>query len=101
MVDYIKMTEQASELLKAPQPADETPSSLDDKLKKEALDLAAAQQRKEEQPRQKKGMGCIAKGCLVVLILNALFAALCIALGLKEYNKSDDAEQEPAATATP
>ena len=52
MVDYIKMTEQASELLKAPQPADETPSSLDDKLKKEALDLAAAQQRKEEQPSQ-------------------------------------------------
>ena len=32
MVDYIKMTEQASELLKAPQPADETPSSLDDTL---------------------------------------------------------------------
>ena len=103
MVDYIKMTEQASELLKAPQTTDDTPpsSSLDDKLKKEALDLAAAQQRKEEQPKQKKGMGCIAKGCLVVLILNALFAALCIALGLKEYNKSDAAEQEPAATATP
>ena len=58
MVDYIKMTEQASELLKAPQP-------------------------------------------VVVLILNALFAALCIALGIKEYNKSDAAEQEPAATATP
>lgn len=101
MVDYIKMTEQASELLKAPQPVEDTPSSLDDKLKKEALDLAAAQQRKEEQPKQKKGMGCLAKGCLVVLILNALFAALCIALGLKEYNKSDAAEQKPAATATP
>ena len=35
----------------------------------------------------KRGLGCVAKGCLVVLALHAIFMIICILIACVEYKK--------------
>ena len=90
MVDYIKMTSQASELLN-PQKQSQMQ---EDAVK--TSEVAAAPGN--GSAGGKRGMGCIGKGCLIFIVLSIAFMALCVAIAFKEYQKAD-AQKSDAKSA--
>ena len=92
MVDYIKMTSQASELLN-PQ-KNQMPEDA-------VIKAGAASTPDNGVAGGKRGMGCIGKGCLIFIVLSIAFMALCVAIAFKEYQKADaqKSDAKPAESA--
>lgn len=97
MVDYIKMTQQASDMLNH-QDMQMSGALSRERTKKDGPVNAAAGGNGLDG---KRGMGCLAKGCLVVVVLSIAFMALCVAIAFKEYMKADvqKSDAKPAETA--
>lgn len=91
MVDYTKMTQQVSDMLD-PQKMQAAAAW---SQKKPKVDEPAAMSAGGSGSGEKRGMGCLAKGCLVVVVLSIAFLAVCVAIALKEYKAAD--AQEPVA----
>jgi len=93
MVDYIKMTQQASDMLN-PQNIQMSDAASQEKSK---MDDPSTMPAGSNGLAGKRNMGCLAKGCLVVVVLSVAFMALCVAIAFKEYLKADAQKSDAAA----